>query len=100
MRPLEIEDFENEDAKAETFIQFTQLNKLLEKIVEFQDRKAEAPHEQVRTAYSGNYKRYYASRTMCSLRKAPQNGNLLIRRPYAGIMDSRLFGTLDCESSR
>ncbi|KAJ5414669.1 hypothetical protein N7509_001296 [Penicillium cosmopolitanum] len=39
LRPLELEDFESPDAKAETFIQFTNLNKLLEKIVEFQDRR-------------------------------------------------------------
>ncbi|KAJ5743592.1 hypothetical protein N7533_008462 [Penicillium manginii] len=52
LRPLELGDFESPDVKAEIFIQFTSLNKILEKIVEFQDRKAEASHDQVRTIHS------------------------------------------------
>lgn len=51
--PLEHEDFESADTKAEIFIQFTKLNMLLERIVECQDRKAEISHEQVRAITPG-----------------------------------------------
>ena len=49
LRPLELGDFESVDTIAEIYIEYTKLNMILEKIVEFQDRKAEISVEQVRT---------------------------------------------------
>ncbi|RMJ26354.1 putative transcription factor [Aspergillus sp. HF37] len=48
LRPLGLGDFESADTTAEVFIEYTRLNAFLEKIVEFQDRKAEISLEQFR----------------------------------------------------
>lgn len=45
---LHLDDFETPDTSAEIFIEYTNLNFLLERIIEFQDRKSEASEEQVR----------------------------------------------------
>jgi hypothetical protein len=47
--PLGLEDFETANTTAEVSIEYTKLNMLLERVVEFQDRKAEISLEQVRT---------------------------------------------------
>ena len=49
LSPLALEDFESADTTGEVFVEYTKLNMILEKIVEFQDRKAEISLEQVRT---------------------------------------------------
>lgn len=57
LSPPELEDFESADTAAEVFIEYTKLNMLLERIVEFQDRRAEISPEQVRTALYTSIKR-------------------------------------------
>ena len=49
LHPLGLGDFESADMTVEVFIEYMRLNMFLEKIVEFQDQKAEISLEQVRT---------------------------------------------------
>lgn len=57
LSPLGLGDFESADTAAEVFIEYAKLNMLLERIVEFQDRKAEITPEQVRTALKTSIRR-------------------------------------------
>ena len=57
LSPPGLEDFESVDTAAGVFIEYTKLNMLLERIVEFQDRKAEISPERVRTALYTSIKR-------------------------------------------
>lgn len=55
--PLGLKDFEAADTSAEIFIEYTKLNMVLERIVEFQYRNAEISPEKVRTALRAFTKR-------------------------------------------
>ncbi|KAL4888501.1 fungal-specific transcription factor domain-containing protein [Aspergillus ambiguus] len=76
--PLGLEDFGSADTAAEIFIEYTKLNMLLERIVEFQDRKEEISREQVSCILSSLEK--WLANLPSNLRLYDHSGRRIYRR--------------------